>query len=94
MRALVDSSGSLAVGYDFGPYGTLQGAPLGQSELTSYRFTGRQLDPSGLYDFRARLYDTRLGRFISPDPKLQFPSPYSYAADSPLLCGGSERRVH
>ncbi|HSE16277.1 MAG TPA: RHS repeat-associated core domain-containing protein [Pyrinomonadaceae bacterium] len=85
VRALVDSSGSLVAGYDFTPYGSLLGAPLGQGELTTYRFTGRQLDPSGLYDFRARFYDARLGRFISPDPKMQFPSPYSYAAGSPLL---------
>jgi large repetitive protein len=85
VRALVDSTGSLVAGYDFSPYGAPLGAPLGQSELTTYRFTGRQLDPSGLYDFRARLYDARLGRFISPDPRLQFPSPYSYAADTPLL---------
>jgi len=85
IRALVDSTGTLVAGYDFNPYGSPQGAPLGQSDLTSYRFTGRQLDPTGLYDFRARLYDARLGRFVSPDPKLQFPSPYSYAANSPLL---------
>ncbi len=85
VRALVDSSDSLAAGYDFTPYGSPLGTPLGQSELTTYRFTGRQLDPSGLYDFRARFYDARLGRFISPDPKMQFPSPYSYAAGSPLL---------
>lgn len=85
VRVLVDTSGALAAGYDFTPYGAPLGASLGQGELTSYRFTGRQLDPSGLYDFRARLYDARLGRFISPDPKLQFPSPYSYAAGSPLL---------
>lgn len=85
VRALVDSSGSLATAYDFTPYGSPLGTPLGQSELTTYRFTGRQLDPSGLYDFRARFYDARLGRFISPDPKMQFPSPYSYAAGSPLL---------
>jgi len=85
VRALVNSSGSLVTGYDFTPYGSLLGTPLGQGELTTYRFTGRQLDPSGLYDFRARFYDARLGRFISPDPKMQFPSPYSYAAGSPLL---------
>lgn len=35
----------------------------------SYAFSGKELDSeSGLYYFRARYYDPRIGRFIQPDP--------------------------
>ncbi len=34
-----------------------------------YTFTGRRFDPeSGLYYYRARYYDAKLGRFLSRDP--------------------------
>lgn len=37
-------------------------------EKTHHRFTGKYLDDeTGLYDFGARFYDPKLGRFISPD---------------------------
>src|SRR5205823_5375214 len=37
-----------------------------------------------LYNYRARLYDSDLGRFLTPDPKHQFPSPYVYVNNNPL----------
>jgi RHS repeat-associated protein len=44
-------------------------------------FQGRELDPvTGLYDFRARWYDPRLGRFLSPDPLGYVDSPNLYQA--------------
>jgi RHS repeat-associated protein len=37
--------------------------------MPGYAFTGREWDPEiGLYYYRARYYDPRLGRFISEDP--------------------------
>ena len=39
----------------------------------------------GNYDFGARIYDSRLGRFLSLDPKMQiypFLSPYLFAANA------------
>ena len=32
-----------------------------------FAYTGRELDPTGLYYFRARYYDAELGRFLSRD---------------------------
>lgn len=86
VRAVVDTSGALIGGYDYLPYGEMNGAALGSHpDITSYRFAGRELEESGLYDFRARLYDPMLGRFISADPRHQFASPYLYAGDEPLI---------
>jgi RHS repeat-associated protein len=57
---------------------------------TAERYTGKDLDAIlGLYDFDARYYDPRIGRFISPDPGSSRPEEpqtfnrYSYALNSP-----------
>lgn len=86
IRAIVDAQGDLVGGYDFLPFGQMNGSALGTNPgITAYLFAGRELDESGLYDFRARLYDPLLGRFISTDPKHQFASPYLYAGNEPLI---------
>lgn len=85
-RALLDTAATLVAGFDYLPFGSLNGAAFGSNPaLMRYRFTGRELDESGLYDFRLRLYDSLQGRFISADPAHQFLSPYLYAANNPLL---------
>lgn len=55
------------------------------------KFTGKELDDStGLYDYNARMYDAKLGRFISADtliPDLKNPQSlnrYSYCYNNPL----------
>ena len=52
-----------------------------------YAFTGREFDPeSGLYYYRERYYDPKLGRFLQEDP-VGFsagPNLYSYARNMPL----------
>ena len=54
-------------------------------------FTGQESDDAfGLINFKGRMYDPALKRFISADPHVTFPSfgqnwnPYSYALNSPL----------
>lgn len=75
------------------------GAPLAGRTFTapniSYRFAfnGKELDnetfgKGNAYDFGARIYDSRLGRWLSVDPKYkQFPcmSPYVYTDDNPIF---------
>uniref|UniRef100_A0A182YTF7 Uncharacterized protein n=1 Tax=Anopheles stephensi TaxID=30069 RepID=A0A182YTF7_ANOST len=48
-------------------------------------YTGQEWEPeTGLYNYRARLYDPDIGRFYQMDPKEQYPSPYVYAGNSPI----------
>ena len=42
---------------------------LNGSTGNPYFFTGRELDnETGLYYYRARMYEPQLGRFLQPDP--------------------------
>jgi RHS repeat-associated protein len=62
------------------------------SNASRYGFNGKEKDDElkgsgNSYDFGARIYDPRLGRFLSVDPDFEqypFMSPYCYAANSPI----------
>jgi RHS repeat-associated protein len=81
---LVNSSGTLATQFAYEPFGKTTFSGSGTSNL--YRFTGRELDGTGLYFMRARYYNPILQRFLSPDP-IGFNGGsvdlYSYAFNSP-----------
>lgn len=82
--ALDDGTGSLSTQYTYEPFGaTVQ---LGQPSPTSYHYTGREEDGTGLYYYRARYYSPRLQRFISEDP-MGFTGGinlYAYVGNQPL----------
>jgi RHS repeat-associated protein len=62
---LTNTAGAVALTREYDAWGV---PAVGASEH-GYAFTGREWDPeSGLYYYRARYYDTKLGRFISEDP--------------------------
>jgi large repetitive protein len=85
IRGLFDLAGALVAGYDYDVYGSDLQAPFGPSPaLSRFRYTGRELDVTGLYDFLARLYDPAVGGFTSIDPRHQFSSPYVYVGGNPL----------
>ncbi|MFL5384869.1 MAG: RHS repeat-associated core domain-containing protein [Longimicrobiaceae bacterium] len=68
--------------WDYLPYGgTMR---QGGSASTDYLYTGQELDASGLYNYRARLYDPTIGRFLATDPAGQYPSPYLYVGNDPV----------
>ena len=60
-------------------------------EVIDRGYTGHEhLDQLGLIDMRGRMYDPKLGRFLSPDPFVQAPTDpqnfnrYSYCLNNPL----------
>jgi RHS repeat-associated protein len=64
--ALTDGSGVVQTEYTYEPFGgtVASGAATGNT----LAFTGREADGTGLYYYRARYYDPRLQRLVSPDP--------------------------
>ena len=78
---------------DYYPFGMLMPERNGSSDDYRYGFQGQEKDDEikgegNSYDFGARIYDPRVGRWLSRDAfafKYQDLSPYNYAANSPLL---------
>lgn len=62
--ALGDSIGTLQTQYTYEPFGfTTQ---TGAASTSSYKFTGREDDGTGLLSYRARYYSPRMGRSLPP----------------------------
>jgi RHS repeat-associated protein len=83
--ALGDGTGTLQTQYTYEPFGFV--SQTGAASTSSYKFTGREDDGSGLMYYRARYYQPRLQRFISEDP-LGFDGGdvnlYGYVRNNPL----------
>lgn len=79
------SSGAIGTSYANGPFG--QTTNSGASSTNPFQYTGREVDPTGLYSMRARYYNPIAQRFISPDPVGLFGGQlnlYAYALNSPI----------
>ncbi len=66
--AITNSAGQVVQRYEYDSFGniTYQQDP---NFIQPYTYTGREYDEeSGLYYYRARYYDPKIGRFISEDP--------------------------
>jgi RHS repeat-associated protein len=95
LATVVDASGTITTSYSYGPYGATTTG--GTASANPSAFTGRELDPTGLYFYRARYYEPGTGRFLSEDPlglAAGDPNPYRYLRNDPLngtdpsgLCG-------
>lgn len=82
-NGLADSSGNLVEFATYDAFGNMTG-----NLSTRYQFTGREFDnATGLHYYRARWYDSKLGRFISEDP-IGFNGGdvnlYGYVANNPM----------
>src|SRR6266568_3838841 len=82
--ALADSTGTLQTSYTFEPFGN---TPVtGATTTNSFAYTGRELDATGLYFYRARYYHPILQRFVAEDPIRAAGglNLYAYTANSPV----------
>jgi RHS repeat-associated protein len=82
---LTNSSGNITESTSYDSFGNASG-----TLSTRYSYTGREYDNfTGLYYYRARFYDAKLGRFISEDPRGFFGSydfnNYNYCLNNPLI---------
>jgi RHS repeat-associated protein len=83
---VIDDAGAVEAAYNYFPFGGFLDPPGAEGTALTYLFTGQELDRElSLYNFRARFYDSELGRFYATDPQRQFASPYVYGADNPIL---------
>jgi RHS repeat-associated protein len=82
--ALTNSSGSSLAQYAYEPFGNT--TVTSGSSTSTYEYTGRENDGTGLYFNRARYYSPTLQRFVSEDP-LGFgggdANLYAYVGNSP-----------
>ena len=83
--ALADNTGALQTQYTYEPFGFV--SQTGAASTSSYKYTGREDDGTGLYYYRARYYQPRLQRFIAEDP-IGFSSGdvnlYGYVSNNPI----------
>ena len=87
VRGLTNNNGDIVELYAYSPYGeqtvlNATGTELNKTAYGNYYgYTGRYLDAeTGLWYFRARYFDTAMGRFISRDP-------LGYIDGQSLYCG-------
>ncbi|WP_438023101.1 RHS repeat-associated core domain-containing protein [Sorangium sp. So ce233] len=94
---LTDEDGDVVERRSYDPFGQRRNpewgepAPASFSSETTRGFTGHEGDDElGLVNMRGRIYDPRVGRFLTTDPIVQAPlsgqswNPYSYVRNSPL----------
>jgi RHS repeat-associated protein len=83
-EVLTDNSGSTLAQYTFEPFGK---TTISGSSASSYQFTGRENDGTGVYYYRARYYNPTLQRFVSEDPAglAGGNNFYAYVGDGPSV---------
>jgi RHS repeat-associated protein len=66
--AVTDATGIIQTDYTYEPFGHTNFA--GALNSSSYQYTGRENDGTGLYYYRARYYHPEFHRFVGEDPLL------------------------
>ena len=76
---------------DFYPFGMNipreEKSIIGAGSLYNYKYNGKELQETGMYDYGARFYMSDIGRWGVVDPLAEFSrrtSPYNYALNNPI----------
>lgn len=83
--AFTNSSGAVTAEYNYEPFGA---TASGDASYTAFLYTGRELDNTDFYYYRARYYDARRQRFLSEDPVRFFGGDinlYAYVSNNPTM---------
>jgi RHS repeat-associated protein len=87
-NVISDANGVRIAAYEYQPYGKV--SKLWGEDVTDYKFTGKELDSTGLYYYGARYYDPEIGRFTQADTIVPKPfnpqsfNRYSYCLNNPI----------
>ena len=81
VTSVTRSNGAVSLTRQYDPWGNI----IEGSTASGYAFTGREWDAeTGLYYYRARYYDPKIGRFISEDDRyIDGPNLYPYVRNNP-----------
>ncbi|MGK3998677.1 RHS repeat-associated core domain-containing protein [Sorangium sp. So ce1024] len=95
---LTDEDGDVIERRSYDPFGQRRNpvwgepAPASFASKTTQGFTGHESDDElGLVNMKGRIYDPRIGRFLTTDPIVSLPffgqswNPYSYVLNNPLV---------
>lgn len=73
---------------DYYPFGSVMPGPASLNPPgngSRYGYQGKELlSETGLYDFGLRMYNSDLGKWLSPDPYAQYWSPYTAMGNNPV----------
>ena len=77
MAALSNNSGQIVERYSYDVFGNVIATECTENTENPYYFTGRRFDPeTDNYYYRARYYESEIGRFQQPDPLRTIPDKF------------------
>jgi RHS repeat-associated protein len=86
VTTLFDKYQSLEGRYLYDPYGNVVGKWGAYADVNLYRYSSKEYNPLGLYNFGGRYYDPNLQRFVNHDPLIEVGgiNLYGYVGNNPI----------
>jgi RHS repeat-associated protein len=86
VTTLFDKYQTLEGRYLYDSFGNIVGKWGGYADVNRYRFSSKEFNPLGLYDFGGRYYDPNLQRFVNHDPlgEIGGVNLYGYVGNNPI----------
>ncbi|SHI84926.1 RHS repeat-associated core domain-containing protein [Flavobacterium terrae] len=86
IRVIMDNNAEPVAAYEYDVYGNVKIIAQPEADFFPYLFTSQEYDYElGIYNYKARFYFSRIGRFGVMDSYNQFFSPYIYAGNNPFV---------